>query len=283
VCSLTAILSFLSFPYVAAGRENEGDTPAARLVAAERVLVIAHRGDSQRAPENTLPAFRSAVAAGADLVELDYFHSADGRLVVFHDETLDRTTDAEQIFGGEKIPLASKTFVDLQRLDAGAWFDPRFRGVKIPTLAESLDLIQAGSVTLIERKAGGAPACIQLLREKDLLDQVVVQAFDWDYLADCHRLAPGLTLAALGKEQLTSAKLEQIENTGARAIGWRHDDLTSSAIAAAHRRGLKVWAYTVNDPARARELIAAGLDGVITDSPAVMKRLAAKDVEARGN
>src|SRR5262245_14376533 len=89
---------------------------AAHRVASSRVLVIAHRGDSKVAPENTLPAFESAVRAQADLVELDYFHSSDGVPVVFHDDTLDRTTNAVKLWRATKIKIESKPLTELRRL-----------------------------------------------------------------------------------------------------------------------------------------------------------------------
>jgi hypothetical protein len=92
---------------------------ARALVEAPRVLVIAHRGDSAAAPENTLPAFASAIRAGADLVELDYHHSADGVPVVLHDPTLDRTTDARARFGAQNVEVATKSLEELLQLDAG--------------------------------------------------------------------------------------------------------------------------------------------------------------------
>ncbi len=254
-------------------------TAAAKLVTADRALVIAHRGDSKVAPENTLPAFASAVKVGADLVELDYFHSADGVPVVFHDKDLDRTTNAKQVFGRSKIPIASKTLDELRRLDAGLWFGRQFAGTKIPTLDEALDTIQAGSVTLIEHKGGDAATCVELLKRKDILDKVVVQSFDWRYVRDCHHLAPKLTLTALGSKELTAAQLDQIQLTGAQVVGWNEKDIRKADIDAIHRRGLKAWVYTVDDPRRARQLIADGIDGIITNTPAAILKLV-KDVGA---
>jgi glycerophosphoryl diester phosphodiesterase len=236
------------------------------------VLVIAHRGDSRVAPENTLPAFESAVKAGADLVELDYLHSADGVPVVMHDSELDRTTNACQLWGGMKIPLASKTLAELGQLDAGSWFDAAFKGTQIPRLDESLDTIQNGSMTLIERKEGDAATCVKLLEAKNLLDQVVVQAFDWDYLKDCHALAPGMILGALGGRELTPEKLDQIAQTGATVVGWRNQDANAEVIRAIHNRGWKAWVWTVDDPERAVQLVQAGADGIITNRPAEIRR-----------
>lgn len=242
--------------------------PAAELVAADRVLVIGHRGASGCAPENTLPAFERAMAAGADLVELDYFHSADGVPVVLHDYTLDRTTNAEEVLGQPKLKVTERSLADLAKLDAGSWFHADFAGTRLPTLSESLDLIQAGSTTLIERKGGDAATCVKLLRQKGLLDQVVVQSFDWDYVTDCHREHPALVLAALGRGPLGDKQLDKVAQTGARIVGWRHNDVTPEAISLVHARGYQAWVYTVNDLARAKELVEAGIDGIITDIPA---------------
>ena len=85
-----------------------------------------------------------------------------------------------------KIRVEMKTAAELQSLDAGSWFDPKFAGTKIPLLAEALDTIQQGSVTLIQRKAGPPADCIQLLHEKHLINKVVVQSFDWEYLRTFH-------------------------------------------------------------------------------------------------
>src|ERR1700689_2970774 len=99
-------------------------TPIAGVMRMERVAVIAHRGASRQAPENTLPAFQAAAQSGVDMVELDYLQSADQVPVAFHDEDLDRLTDAQTRWGGEKISLASKTLSELKTLDAGSWFGP---------------------------------------------------------------------------------------------------------------------------------------------------------------
>jgi glycerophosphoryl diester phosphodiesterase len=247
-------------------------TPAQKLVAQPGPLIIAHRGDSAHAPENTLSSFASAVKLKADLVELDYYHSKEGIPVVIHDNFLDRTTDSEAIFGSARVLVEETPLADLQKLDAGAWFDPKFKGTKLPTLAESLDLIQAGSVTLIERKKGDAATCIKLLREKKLVDQVVVQSFDWKYVRDCHELEPTLVLAVLGggKDALSDARLDAAAATGASIVAWDHAKLTKTQIVAIHARGLKAWCYTVDDSARALELAAAGIDGIITNVPGKM-------------
>jgi glycerophosphoryl diester phosphodiesterase len=259
------LLAAAVYPAVAA---DAALSTAVERVAAPRILVIAHRGDSKVAPENTLPAFASAVDAGSDLVELDYLHSADGVPVVFHDKDLDRTTNARALWGGMKIELSTKTLAELRMLDAGAWFDQKFAGTPIPTLGEALDTIQAGSMTLIERKGGDPATCVKLIKRRGLLDRVVVQSFDWDYLEGCRELSDKLVIAALGHQEFTTEKLDDIARTGARVIAWQNKYTTASTIQAIHDRGYRAWVWTVDDPQRVSELVQAKIDGIITNRPA---------------
>lgn len=245
-------------------------TPAQKLIHEQRILIIAHRGNSSVAPENTLPAFQAALDAKADLIELDYYHAADGVPVVIHDEILDRTTNAEDVFGMPKLVVGSFSSAELRKLDAGTWFDDKFAKVRIPTLVESLDLIQSKSVTLVERKAGDADTVVRLLKEKNLLDKVVVQAFDWKYVARCRELAPNLALATLSGKPAAPEQIEAAAATGADVIVWDHQKISRREIEQIHKLGKKAWAYTIDDVDKAKQLVAAGLDGVITNKPAEM-------------
>jgi glycerophosphoryl diester phosphodiesterase len=271
--TLTAILHSAICSYQFAIAADMAPTPARKLVAENKVLIIAHRGNSSECPENTLPAFESAVKVGADLVELDYHHSADGVPIVVHDEILSRTTDADDLFGISEPLVCDFKQNELCRLDAGAWFDLKFAGTRLPTLEESLDAIQKGSVTLIERKGGDAATCVKLLEKKALLDRLVVQSFDWEYVRECRKLAPNLVLAALGSKPLNDKRLEMAAATGAQIIAWNHREIGRREIEKIHARGLKAWVYTVDDPARARALISGGIDGIITNVPAEMIRM----------
>jgi glycerophosphoryl diester phosphodiesterase len=248
-------------------------TPAQSLLASPRVLVIAHRGNSSAAPENTLPAFQAALDAKADLIELDYYHSAEGVPVVIHDQYLDRTTNAEEILGQPKLLVGKLLLADLRKLDVGSWFDDKFAGTKMPTLVESLDLIQTGSVTLIERKAGDAQSLVKLLDEKMLTDRVVVQSFDWKFVAECRQLSPRLALGALCGKTANPEQIRAAAATGADVIVWDNEKIGRREIALIHELGKKAWAYTIDDEQRARQLIAAGLDGVITNVPAEFAHL----------
>ena len=269
LCALVFVSTTLADPKLPA-------TPAGRLAGMDRVLIIAHRGDSKVAPENTLPAFESAVKAGSDLVELDYVHTADGIPIVIHDETLDRTTDADIKWAAKKIRVDSKKLAELETLDAGSWFQPKFAGTKLPTLEQSLDIIQKGSVTLIERKEGDAKTCVDLLERKELVQNVIVQAFDWKYLKDCRALRKDVVLGALGSGKLTPERLDEIVASGANAVGWQFLALRKEQIDMIHARGLKAWAWTVDEPKAAENLVEWGIDGIITNEPAEMKQIVSK-------
>jgi glycerophosphoryl diester phosphodiesterase len=260
------------------------EPPALQLLNANRPLVIGHRGYPQLAPENTIPSFKLALAAGADMVELDYHHTKDGALIVMHDFELDRTTDATQRVAQTHIQIANKTAAEIQNLDAGKWFDAKYAGTKAPLLSEALDAIRGGGgVTLVERKAGDAPACVKLLREKNLINRIVVQSFCWDYLKGFHELEPEQVLGALGPpatlsegskpqgtpKQLSAAWLDELQKTGAKAAVWNRQ-VTKEAVQLAHQRGLKVWIYTINDPELANGLLDMGVDGLITNNTSLM-------------
>ncbi len=260
-------------------------SPATDLLGSKRPLVIAHRGYCQFAPENTLPSFKLAMAAGADLVELDYHHSKDGQLIVIHDPELDRTSDATNRWGQSHIRVDARPAAEILSLEAGSWFDPKYAGTKIPLLVEALDTIQKGNVTLIERKAGPAADCIQLLREKDLLNKVVVQAFDWEYLRSFHEQEAQQVLGALGPpnllaggkkpqgmtKELSAAWLDELQKTGAKVAVWSQA-VSKEAVALAHQRGLKVWVYTINDSELANRLLDMGVDGIITNNTSLIWR-----------
>ncbi|HOW64955.1 MAG TPA: glycerophosphodiester phosphodiesterase family protein [Candidatus Paceibacterota bacterium] len=270
-----------------------GPLPAERLLQMSRPLVIAHRGYSAFAPENTLPAFQLAKAAGADLVELDYHIARDRVPIVIHDSDLDRTTDAAAKWGGKKIGVNSRSAAELQTLDAGKWLDPKFTGTRLLRLNEALDIIQTnGGVTLIERKAGDAASCVQLLRERNEMNHVVVQSFDWAFLKDFHDQMPQQILGALGPAGTRNGKkltdeektlnpewIDEAKKAGASVVGW-NKLVTRESVAYAHGQKLKVWVYTIDDPAEAAALLDLGVDGIITNNPSLVWRaMALRGVE----
>jgi glycerophosphoryl diester phosphodiesterase len=252
---------------------------AEKLLTVKRPLVIGHRGYCGIAPENTLPSFKLALAAGADLIELDYQHSKDGVPMVIHDRILDRTTDARKKWNRRRIKVSQKTAAEIQTLDAGGWFDGKlFFGAKVPTLIQALDFIcDRGGVPLIEHKSGDAETLAKLLRGQHLVNKVVVISFNWKFLRELHALEPTQILGALGppvrlshgrrplhpRRQLSS-RLKDIANTGATIAVWNRK-VSRRSIQAAHERGMKVWVYTVDRKKIAAQSCRQGVSGIITN------------------
>jgi len=219
-----------------------------RLLERKRPLLIGHRGFCSIAPENTLPSFQLALDAGADLIELDYQHGKDGVPMVIHDHILDRTTDTRKKWKRRRIKVSQKTAAEIQTLDAGSWFDAKFAGAKVPLLTEALDLICGNSgVAVIEHKSGDAETLVELLRERNLINKVVVISFNWKFLREFHALEPRQILGALGPParlsngdgQCTFAEssapgLKDIAKTGARIAVWNRK-VSKPSIQSAHR------------------------------------------------
>ncbi len=241
------------------------------VLALRRPLVIGHRGAAAVAPENTLAAFRAGLAAGADLVELDYHHTADGVPVVLHDDALDRTTGAAARWGRSNVRVDTIQLAELAGLDAGSWFGARFAGESVPTLEEALRLICRDRLAAIEHKQGDAATLVELLRRLSLIDRVAVMSFDWTFLAACHGLSTELVLVALGDGDFHPAVLADVENIQATLVGWNQEYVARPQVEAIRQRGRRLWVYTVNDTARAKELAALGVSGLITDDPAAIR------------
>jgi len=228
------------------------------------VLVIAHRGSSGHAPENTMAAFRKAVAQGATFIETDLQLSRDARFVAIHDSTLDRTT-------GVRGAVHDLTLADLRRLDAGSWFGSEFAGERIPTLEEILQFSKKHDVVFyLEVKPsgswGGEHALIGALRESGEIPRVVVISFDPDILESLRKLEPTLMTGLLYEGQLPDP-LEKAVQIGARQLAVRGDLVTPVLLTAARKKDLQVVCWTVNHPAHMRMLIDAGVDGIMSDYP----------------
>ena len=236
--------------------------------------VIAHRGASNEAPENTLAAFSRAVSLGADAVELDVALCKTGEPVVIHDDTVDRTTDGT----GEvaELPLAA-----LKDLDAGGWFDGAYRNERIPTIDEVFDAIGGQAFINIEiknirRPFDRTPAVVvdSVLRH-GLTEKVFFSSFNPFALRSVrHRIpaCPAGLLIVRGMSYRLAGSLSGLIS-GHDAVHPEQSDVSVESVRAAHRRGKAVFVYTVNDPADIRRMLDAGVDGIITDDPARAVRI----------
>jgi len=228
------------------------------------LLLIAHRGASGYAPENTLAAFRKAVAMGLGFIETDLQLSRDARFVAIHDDTVNRTTNGQ----GSVHDL---TLAELRRLDAGSWFGSSFVGERIPTLEETLEFAKRHDVVFyLELKPGGSwggeHALIGALRESGEYARVVVISFDSALVAAVRRVEPTLMTGLLCDGQIEKP-IEKTLEIGARQLVIRGDLVTPAMIAEAKRNDLQVICWTVNHPAHMRLLASAGVAGIMSDYP----------------
>jgi glycerophosphoryl diester phosphodiesterase len=228
------------------------------------VLVIAHRGASGHAPENTLAAFRRAVALGATFIETDLQLSRDAHFVAIHDDKVDRTTNGH----GKVHDL---TLADLRKLDAGSWFGSEFTGERIPTLEEILDFAKKHDVVFyLELKPagswGGEHALIGALRQSGEIARTIVISFDATILESLRKIEPTLMTGLLYEGQINKP-LERAVEVGARQLAARGDLVTPTLLVEARKRDLQVVCWTVNQPAHMRLLIQAGVDGIMSDYP----------------
>ncbi len=226
--------------------------------------MIAHRGASAHAPENTMSAFRRAVELGARFIETDLHLSRDARFVAIHDPTLERTTN-----GSGRVHEFS--LAELRQLDAGAWFDREFARERIPVLEEILDFARKADIVLyLEIKYDSAwrmhHSLLSSLRKEHDLARTVILSFDAATLEGLRRLDAMLMTGLLLEEQPPDP-IQIALDCGARQLCPRADLLTSELIGKIHRVDLQVATWTVNQAEQMRAAIAVGVDGIMTDFP----------------
>ncbi|MDN3021014.1 glycerophosphodiester phosphodiesterase family protein [Streptomyces sp. S.PB5] len=248
--------------------------------------VLAHRGASAYAPENTLAAVDRAAALGIDWVENDVQRTKDGRLVVIHDDNLQRTTDVEQIFPG-RAPWKVKDFTaaEIALLDAGSWFGPAYAGARVPTLERYLHRVERNhQKLLLEIKnpalyPGIEQQTLKVLANEGWLDQqhgskLVVQSFSADSVRTVHQLKPAVKTGILGTPNVADLPVyagftDQINPS--------HSTISTGYVSAvhaftgAHGKPLEVFTWTVNDATAARRVVRYGVDGIITNKPDVVR------------
>jgi glycerophosphoryl diester phosphodiesterase len=229
-----------------------------------RVLAIAHRGASGYAPENTLAAFRRAVAQGVSFIETDLHLTRDAHFVAIHDETVDRTTNGHGT-------VQQMTLAEIRRLDAGSWFASEFIGERVPLLEEILEFARKNDVVFyLELKPsgfwGGEHALISSLRESGEIRRVVVISFDPVMLSSLRHIEPTLMTGLLCDGQIENPFQKALE-IGVRQIALRGDLVTPNFLQEARKRDLQVVCWTINSPAHMRLLVSAGVDGIMSDYP----------------
>jgi len=244
----------------------------------DHFLTIAHRGASAYYPENTMAAFEAAIDMKADMMELDILLSKDGKLVVIHDETLDRTTNGTG-------PVAEHTLAELKQLDAGSWFDKKFKGEPIPTLREALELAKDSINVNIEIKTeaikddiygGIEEKALKLVDSLGMRDQVIFSSFDYRAIAHLNQLDPEIPVAVLYNKSLNNPKTPSalVDSLGADGFNCSYKQLSNRWIRNTVSAGIPLLVYTVNRELRMQTVIKRGVAGIFSDKPDLLKKTA---------
>lgn len=232
---------------------------------------IAHRGASAYAPENTMAAFEKAVEMGADYIEVDVQMSRDGVPVIFHDDTLERTTNGEG-------SLSVYTLEELKSLDAGSWFDKEFAGETIPTLDEVLAAYGGRIKILVELKSpelypGIEEKVVEALKKHHLVnpgsDDIIIQSFNHASVMKSKQLLPEIPHGVLVGKDWKNVSDRQLEEFASYA-DYFHPNLnivTSELVDRVHQTGMTINPYTITKKSEAKKLYDLGVDGLITDYP----------------
>ncbi len=228
---------------------------------ASQLIVSSHRGEHLSHPENTLPAFEAAVVAGADFFECDVRTTSDGRLILMHDATVDRTTN-----GTGKV--RSLTFDQIRALDAGAKFDPKFTGTEVPTFEEALNLAHGKIGVYVDCKDLSPADLVAALKKASMLDHVVVYG-NPNFLKGVIALEPSLLAMP---EADSAAKLEKMASTlNLRVAAFDQGDFKDDVIATAKRLNIKIYVdrlWAQDKPEFWQDAVDRGADGIQTDHPA---------------
>jgi glycerophosphoryl diester phosphodiesterase len=241
--------------------------------------IIAHRGNSGPAPENTPSAIEQAIELGVDMVEVDVRLSREGIPVLIHHPTLEQTTN-----GHGRVD--QHTLAELKRLDAGSWKGPQFAGERILTLPECLELARGRVALNLDLKTGRAiPAISKAVREMNAIDEVVITGCTWNSVKAIRAGESHLTvllnvdriinfLACTGSATLfRTGYLAEARTLAPDGLNMDQRYVDQQLVEAAHRRGLSVWTWTVDDEIRLQTLIDLGVDSISTNWPARMLRV----------
>ena len=241
-------------------------------------LIIGHRGASAVAPENTMAAFREAIATGADGIEFDVRLTRDGVPVIIHDSTLRRT-------GGLQRRVSDLAASELEQIDVGSWFAPAFAQATVPGLTELLTLFESNNLALhLEMKCDSASeyaplaqACCRLIDEHSLKERVIISCFDLAAIEVVKSVDSEIRTAALFEPSFSNFSaladqhiINQATAVGASALALHHRLARKQLIEKAKRLGLGIAVWTVDDPAWIERARSIGVDALITNNPAAM-------------
>ena len=234
------------------------------------MITIAHRGASAVAPENTLAAFKEAVRVGADMIELDVRLSLDGAVMVFHDRDLSRTTDGDG-------PVEERRLAELRALDAGSWFSDEFIGEGIPTLEEVIQTIFPSRIELcIEIKIDPGREelrdklvadTLEIIERTGFQDRTIMASFDRESLHLSKTISPEIRTGLISNQEKVWTECEEEGDAGIDALSVCWDIITAPRVAAAHRAGRKVIAWTIDREEELNLILPLAVDAMASNNP----------------
>lgn len=259
--------------------DAEESAPEGRAKAVKIPEIVAHRGASHDAPENTLPAFELAWEQGADAIEGDFFLTKDGKIICTHDKTTERLTE-----GKDNRIIAECTFDELRKLDVGSWKGEQWKDVRMPSLGEVLATIPDGKKLLIEIKCGSeiVPALKASVGDWNP-DQLRIISFNDEVITECRKELPMIKaywLTGYSEEPEGSGDWEPglesvmatLRDTGASGLDSNaHDILNENIVKRLREANLEFHVWTVDDPVVAARFAALGVDSITTNRPAWLK------------
>jgi len=236
-------------------------------------MVIGHRGARGYAPENTVPSFEKGIECKANMIEFDVRLTRDSHIVIMHDATVDRTTNGTGL-------VSQLTLKEIKKLDVGAWFSPKFKGTKVPTLEEAIASIKGKAKLDIEIKKDSysneaiEEKLVGEVLKNNILDDTVVSSFDLSSLERIKEIEPHLGVGFLFSQDYDFRQgLKEILRIGGEAIHPGYLHLTAHLVSEAHSRGILVRAWNPNDKEQMGKLIEIGVDGIGTDFPDILRSL----------
>ncbi|PKM65756.1 MAG: glycerophosphodiester phosphodiesterase [Firmicutes bacterium HGW-Firmicutes-2] len=231
--------------------------------------IIAHRGASGYAPENTLASFIKAVEMGAKAIEFDVQMTKDEEIVVIHDYKLNRTTDG-------KGYIMNKTLEEIKRCDAGSWFSEAFMGEAVPLLTEVLEMIPKDITLHVEikkavfEKRAVEKKIVEILKSSNRLSQSVISSFDHYCIEQVHREVQVKTGALIDAKIIKPVDYLISRGINNYSLNLGFEFVDAALIEEAHNNGLKVLSYTVNERSIAKMFEEMGVDGIFTNYPDIM-------------
>jgi len=237
----------------------------------EGFIVVAHRGASRAAPENTLSAMKKAIEYGVDYAECDVFRTKDSEIVLFHDEEMERTT-------GQPGMIWEYTLAELREFEVGSWFSEEFKGEPIPTLREVIQLVKGHIKLNIEVKVSGkdpdiAQQVVDIIRSENFAKECMVTSFEKPVIEKVKEIAPDVITGFIFDEEHPP----DIFEGNWEVVCSKRNIVDEAFVRRAKQNGKRLFVWTVNYPVEMEKFIDLGVDGIITDAPDLLKQILAQN------